>query len=96
MHWLRVRAQKMRYEEEFDLCQSEMGWTVRFYIHMTTLWRSRRDLALNSDGRYWSIAQTDQLIHLVQISTTDQVFQPMQVQRWQCGMSWEEPLMDVS
>ncbi|KDR74655.1 hypothetical protein GALMADRAFT_27784, partial [Galerina marginata CBS 339.88] len=43
INWLSARAQRNRWAEELNLTQHEMGWTVRFYVHMARKWRDRRD-----------------------------------------------------
>ena len=50
IHWLRARAQKMRWQEEVELCQHEMEWTIRHYMYMARMWRARRDMAMLPGG----------------------------------------------
>lgn len=46
VHWLRARAQKMRWQEEVTLTGYEMQWTVRYFQHMSHKW----ELPSNSFG----------------------------------------------
>lgn len=45
VHWLRGRAQKLRWEEEVILVGYEMQWTVRFFVHKQEVWERRRVMA---------------------------------------------------
>jgi hypothetical protein len=45
VHWLRARAQKQRWKEEFILVAHEMEWTVRYYIHQSQIWKTRRKVS---------------------------------------------------
>ena len=45
VHWLRARAQKLRWKEEFVLVAHEMEWTVRYYIHQSKVWKTRGSVA---------------------------------------------------
>ena len=38
VHWLRARAQFMRWQEEVTLNTYEMQWTVRYFRHMNIKW----------------------------------------------------------
>ena len=38
VHWLRARAQLMRWQEEVTLTGYEMQWTVRYFLHMSRKW----------------------------------------------------------
>jgi hypothetical protein len=38
VHWLRSRAQLMRWQEEVTLNGYEMQWTVRYFRHMSSKW----------------------------------------------------------
>jgi hypothetical protein len=38
VHWLRARAQLMRWQEEVTLITYEMHWTVRFFAHKSQMW----------------------------------------------------------
>lgn len=38
VHWLRARAQLMRWQEEATLTTYEMQWTVRFFVHNSEMW----------------------------------------------------------
>jgi hypothetical protein len=44
VHWIRARAQKNRWKEEFTLTGYEMEWTVRYYLHQARIWETRRDM----------------------------------------------------
>lgn len=46
IHWLRARAQRMRWQEEVTLTGYEMQWTVRYFQHMSRKW----ELPSNSSG----------------------------------------------
>lgn len=41
VHWIRARAQKHRWQEEYTLCGYEMQWTVRYYQYYAKLWEDR-------------------------------------------------------
>jgi hypothetical protein len=41
VHWIRARAQKHRWHEEFTLTGYEMEWTVRYYLYQAKLWVDR-------------------------------------------------------
>lgn len=41
VHWIRARAQKNRWEEEFLLVQYEMEWTTRSFLHKAQEWQDR-------------------------------------------------------
>ena len=38
VHWLRARAQFMRWQEEVKLTTYEMQWTVSFFVHYSHKW----------------------------------------------------------
>ena len=38
VHWLRARAQLMRWQEEVTLTGYEMQWTVAFFVHNSKKW----------------------------------------------------------
>lgn len=38
VHWLRARAQLMRWQEEETLSSYEMQWTVRFFSYQSKMW----------------------------------------------------------
>ncbi|KAF8802066.1 hypothetical protein BYT27DRAFT_7008681, partial [Phlegmacium glaucopus] len=38
VHWLRARAQRMRWEEQVTLTSYEMHWTVRYFLHKSRAW----------------------------------------------------------
>jgi hypothetical protein len=38
IHWLRARAQRMRWQEEVTLTTYEMQWTVRYFTHKSKFW----------------------------------------------------------
>jgi hypothetical protein len=38
VHWLRARAQLMRWQEEVCLTNYEMQWTVRYFSHVSSKW----------------------------------------------------------
>lgn len=41
VHYLRGRAQKMRWEEEHTLLRYEMDWTTRWFTHQAQLWHEQ-------------------------------------------------------
>ena len=41
VHWIRARAQKQRWKEEFILTGYEMQWTVRYFLHQASIWEDR-------------------------------------------------------
>lgn len=41
VHWIRARAQRNRWKEEYTLVEYEMQWTVRYYLHCAKGWESR-------------------------------------------------------
>ena len=45
VHWIRARAQKDRWREEYTLVGYEMQWTVRHHLHSAKMWENRRDSA---------------------------------------------------
>jgi hypothetical protein len=47
VHWLRARAQKQRWMEEFTLVGYEMTWTVNYFLHQSGLWENRGIAAEN-------------------------------------------------
>lgn len=42
VHWLRGRAQYMRWKEEVTLVHYEMQWTVRSFVYRMTQWNDRQ------------------------------------------------------
>jgi hypothetical protein len=55
VHWLRARAQRERWKEEFTLVGHEMSWTVRYYSYQSGLWNERRAVA-NRSKNYGAMA----------------------------------------
>lgn len=51
VHWLRARAQRMRWNEELVLVRYEMGWTVNFYLYQTGIWTERTSIAKTNGDR---------------------------------------------
>jgi len=41
VHWLRARAQRDRWAEEFKLVVHEMQWVVNFFTHRSKVWSER-------------------------------------------------------
>jgi hypothetical protein len=41
VHWVRARAQKNRWKEEFLLVKYEMEWTTRSFLHKAREWQDR-------------------------------------------------------
>lgn len=39
VHWLRARAQRMRWQEEVTLTTYEMQWTVKFFAYNAEKWK---------------------------------------------------------
>jgi hypothetical protein len=50
VHWLRARAQLMRWQEEVTLTGYEMQWTVRYFRQMSTKWVIPSDLSTPAQG----------------------------------------------
>ncbi|KIM41065.1 hypothetical protein M413DRAFT_41140, partial [Hebeloma cylindrosporum] len=46
VHWLRARAQKMRWREEAIMVNYEMEWTVRYFLYKREYWSE----ASSADG----------------------------------------------
>jgi hypothetical protein len=44
VHWLRAKAQKMRWIEELQCLQVEMESAVRFFMHQEQFWKAKRKL----------------------------------------------------
>ncbi|KAF8259619.1 hypothetical protein EI94DRAFT_1615116 [Lactarius quietus] len=45
LHWLRAKAQKMRWIEELQCLQVEMESAVRFFRHQAQIWQSKMEHA---------------------------------------------------
>ncbi|KAF9471119.1 hypothetical protein BDN70DRAFT_820446, partial [Pholiota conissans] len=45
VHYLRARANKLRWEEEYTLAGYEMEWTSRFYLHQSAAWEKHAGAA---------------------------------------------------
>lgn len=43
VHWLKAKARKNRWNEEFILLASEMDWTVLYYRYQAAGWQRRAD-----------------------------------------------------
>jgi hypothetical protein len=43
VHWLRARAQLMRWQEEVTLITYEMHWAVRFFSRKSQIWANAGD-----------------------------------------------------
>jgi hypothetical protein len=43
VHWLRAKAQKMRWIEELQCLQVEMESAVRFFEHQEQVWRGKEE-----------------------------------------------------
>ena len=41
VNWMRARAQRNRWEEEFPRTENEMIWTTLYFMHQRDLWYSR-------------------------------------------------------
>jgi hypothetical protein len=50
VHWLRARAQKNRWFEEFTLVKYEMEWTSRFFFKKAAVWKKRAQDPLSYAG----------------------------------------------
>jgi hypothetical protein len=50
VHWLRSRAQKNRWFEERVLVGYEMQWTVRYFLHRSSLWEERARITGQGSG----------------------------------------------
>jgi hypothetical protein len=68
VHWLRARAQKNRWQEEFTLVKYEMEWTSRFFLYRAEEWmrlfnaNDKFPLA-GSDGNNMRVHLAGQLPH---------------------------------
>jgi hypothetical protein len=63
VHWLKSRAQLHRWEEELDLTQHEMVWTVGYFIHKAVEWEGFRNMA-QAAIRPGPAAYAEKQIHL--------------------------------
>ncbi|KAF9470577.1 hypothetical protein BDN70DRAFT_821165 [Pholiota conissans] len=43
IHYLRARANRLRWTEELSYASHEMEWTIRFYLHHANVWQQRSD-----------------------------------------------------
>lgn len=43
VHWLKAKARRDRWKEEFQLISSEMDWTVLYYQYQASQWQRRAD-----------------------------------------------------
>jgi hypothetical protein len=43
VHWLKAKARRNRWNEEFILLSSEMDWTVLYYRYQASRWQQRAD-----------------------------------------------------
>ena len=50
VHWLRGRAQLMRWREELSLTSYEMQWTVRFFLTQSKIWADRSTLLASQNS----------------------------------------------
>lgn len=50
VHWLRARAQKMRWQEEVTLTTHEMQWTVRYFSYKSKNWSKILDTSAEHLG----------------------------------------------
>ena len=48
VHWLRARAQRQRWMEEYMLVGYEMQWIVRYYLHQSGAWENCKAAAQHS------------------------------------------------
>lgn len=61
MHWLRARAQNIRWKEEHTLVGYEMEWTTRYFLHQAEKWQTRfSDETLEKGPRAYAARQAEQ------------------------------------
>ena len=51
VHWLRARAQKQRWMEEFILVGYEMTWTVNYFRYQANIWENHGIIAQRAGKR---------------------------------------------
>lgn len=51
IHWLRARAQRARWREEFTLTGYEMQWTVKYFDFQSEMWENRGIVAEHGGRR---------------------------------------------
>jgi hypothetical protein len=56
IHWLRARAQLMRWQEEATLTTYEMQWTVRYFAHNSGMWNRVQDTRAGTGAGAGAIA----------------------------------------
>ena len=49
VHWLKAKARRDRWTEEFNLLSSEMDWTVSYYQYQASCWQQRADVIRQGD-----------------------------------------------
>ena len=61
VHWVRARAQKLRWEEELLLVKYEMEWTTKSFLHKAQEWRDRfEEPNVNQGPRAYAARQSSQ------------------------------------
>ncbi|KAF9529536.1 hypothetical protein CPB83DRAFT_764683, partial [Crepidotus variabilis] len=50
VHWLKSRAQAMRWQEELKITRNEMEWTTRYFLYRAEQWRVWAGCNDNSSG----------------------------------------------
>jgi hypothetical protein len=61
VHWLHSKSQKMRWIEELQCLQVEMGSAVRFFVHQQQFWHAKGeaiDSQLNPGHAAWAARQS--------------------------------------
>jgi hypothetical protein len=62
VHWLRAKAQKMRWIEELQCLQVEMGSAVRFFVYQEQVWHAKGeviDSQLQPGHAAWAARQSE-------------------------------------
>lgn len=73
VNWLSARAQKNRWAEEKELINHEMGWTVRYYLHMSKTWANRSRLPTGGPG-HLAYANKQEALWLNMARAADSLF----------------------
>src|SRR6201999_682048 len=82
IHWLRARAQKLRWQEELLLVTYEMQWVVRYFMHQSRMWNERARVSAGA-GRHPGViayAYRHQSIWDQRTHRADQTFRDMNPQ----------------
>lgn len=58
VNWLRAKARKERWEEEIELIQNEMDWTINSFHYHQKIWKQRVDEAESPGHRAYAWKQS--------------------------------------